>query len=291
MRRAHQRVGRGSSAIEDEVVIVPVAVANLRVLTLVNARSDCHGCAKIERRPGYRRNLTRRDERRIHWRHRVGVDGQLVSENIPPRAAGQVPVAVLREIDWSRLVGRRLIVDDQAVVFGERIGDVGAQRSRKTLLHVRACIIERDTRAFLVLEWAGAPDDLVKSAQSAVKAVRSIVYGESIGRSVERKASASDSVTVSAYDRAEVRTIVEISRQVVVPEDNVVEPSRAIRRSQRRDDAAVVCQRYSNAVPVCEREEFRCPPIDSSAERRTGDGGRRAARKRHGATGYLAEQR
>ena len=57
-RRAHQRIGCRSSAIQNEVVIVPVAVADLRVLTLVNARSDCRRGAKIERRSGYRSNLS-----------------------------------------------------------------------------------------------------------------------------------------------------------------------------------------------------------------------------------------
>jgi hypothetical protein len=47
MRREHQRIGGRSSAVENEVVIVAVAIPNLRVLTLVNARSDGFSGPKV----------------------------------------------------------------------------------------------------------------------------------------------------------------------------------------------------------------------------------------------------
>src|SRR6476469_6437102 len=48
-RSVHQRVVWCVSAIQNEVVIVPVAIADLRVPTLVNPRSDRRRSAEIER--------------------------------------------------------------------------------------------------------------------------------------------------------------------------------------------------------------------------------------------------
>src|SRR6266404_8024136 len=187
VRRVNQRVRASIPAVEDEVVVVAAAVANLRVLALVNASTDWHRRPKIERCASNGGDLAGRDERRIHRRHRVCVDGEHVPENVPASVTRKIPVAVLREIDRCRLVARRLIVDDQPIVVGERVSDADTKSPWKTLLHVRTRVFESDTLGVILPKWLSVPDYLVEPTDPTMQAIRSIVDGEAVGRSVERE--------------------------------------------------------------------------------------------------------
>src|SRR5439155_23230099 len=187
-----------AAAVEDEVVIVPAAVANLGVLALINARADGHRRPKIERSASDGRDLASRDESRVHRRHRVGVDGELVPENVTGPITRKIPVAVLREIDGRRLVARRLIVDNQPISIRERVGNGSTEGSWITFFHVRAGVNESDTSALVVPEWVGVPDHLVEAANSAVQTVRTVVDGKTIYRNVECVSSSRISVAIAA---------------------------------------------------------------------------------------------
>src|SRR5207237_1734852 len=66
-RGEHQCICRNATAVQHEVVIVTVAVTDLDVLSLIDARADWRRCPEVERRAGHQRDLPRGD-----WR---GVDG------------------------------------------------------------------------------------------------------------------------------------------------------------------------------------------------------------------------
>ena len=252
-------------------MVVAAAVANLRVLSLANACTDGHRRPKIERCASDRGDLTGRDERRVHRRHRVGVDGELVGENVTASVAGKVPVRVLREIDRRRLVTRRPIVDDQTIVVRQRVSDAGAKRSGIALLHVRAGVIENDAHPAHIPERFGVPDDFVETSDATVQTIRPVVHGEPIGRPIEGESAAGNPIAVATDDRAEVRGIAKVAAQTVVPEHDIVELTRAVRRLQRGDDAAVVRQPDFDTVGVRQRKQIDGPSVRRLAEWRASD--------------------
>src|SRR3954463_11909205 len=102
-----------------------------------------------------------------------------------------------------------------------------------------------------------------------MQAVRSIVDGESIGRSIESEASARDPVAVPPDDCSEIWAIVDVALQIVVTEHNVVEVARAIWRPQRSDDSSIIRQAYFYPVRIGEGKELSGAPIRGCPEWRT----------------------
>ena len=88
----------------------------------------------------------RRDQAGIDGRIAVGNQGQLVAEDVA-RPAGQVEVAVMGQVDHRRLVGLRLVGDDQLVAVGQDVGDDGLEVSGVALLAVPAEVGEPDADA------------------------------------------------------------------------------------------------------------------------------------------------
>ena len=102
----------------------------------IDPRADRGRRAKVERRSFDRRKLAGRNQRRIDRRVSIGVDRQLVPEDVA--AAGKIEITVLRQVDVRRLVGPRQVVDDELVAVVERVGDLDDQLARITLFAVGA---------------------------------------------------------------------------------------------------------------------------------------------------------
>ena len=111
---AARRDAAPAAAVQDEVVIVAAAAANLLVVG-VDARADRRRLPEVERRAGDRRELAGRDQRGVDRREAIGVERQPVLQDVAASFAGQVEVAVLRQVDRRRLVGRRFVFEDQLV--------------------------------------------------------------------------------------------------------------------------------------------------------------------------------
>src|ERR1700758_2859665 len=84
-------------AINHPVVVVAVAQHELFV-TIIDARSHSRGLREIERRSFDRSKFTRGDETLIDRREAVGVEREVVIQNIAVAFSGQVEITVLSEI-------------------------------------------------------------------------------------------------------------------------------------------------------------------------------------------------
>ncbi len=82
-----------------------------------------------------------------------------------------------------------------------------------------------------------------------------------VRRAVEGELRIPDAIGVPADDRAEVGCVLEISRETVEAEHDVVEVSGAVRRPNRRDDCAVGDHPHLDAVRIRERELVHDPTI------------------------------
>ena len=114
--------------------------------------------------------------------------------------------------------------------------------------------MERNADAAIGLERLAGPDHLVESAHATMQRVRPIVLREVVRPPVERELTIGDAIGVAAHDRAEVRRVLEITRETVEAEDDVVEVSGAVGRADRRDDAAVCDDLDFDTVRIRERE-------------------------------------
>src|SRR5262245_15130022 len=101
-------------AVQDEVVIVAETVANLFIIG-IDSRADSRGLPKIEGRAVDWRESGGRDHRRIDGRVAIGINGDDVVGDVAFAVTGEIEIRMLREIDRSGLICRRMVIDDQFV--------------------------------------------------------------------------------------------------------------------------------------------------------------------------------
>ena len=70
---------------------------------------------------------------------------------------------MLGQIYRSGLVRNRLVVEDEFILFGKRVGDFHLQVAGIAFFTVFACICEDESFSLFVLEGLSRPDRFVKS--------------------------------------------------------------------------------------------------------------------------------
>ena len=188
-------------------------------------------------------------------------------------AAREVEIAVVRQVDRRRLVGRRAVFQHQLVARRERAGDAGLQRARIAFLTIRARVREDDADAAVSIERLALPDDLVEPLVAAVQMVRAAVGREPDRGAVEREAALGNPVSIAPDDGAEVARFGEVRLERVEAEDDVVDASGAIRRAHRHDRRAVAHQADFDAVLADQREAVDRRAVGQPAEWGAGHGG------------------
>src|SRR6266567_8656076 len=73
-----------------------------------------------------------------------------------------------------------------------------------------------------------------------MQGIGAIVFGQRIFLSIQREFSIRDAISVSPHDGAEIRTLVEISIQLVETKNDIVQLTVLIRHPQRHDDSTIV---------------------------------------------------
>ena len=237
-RRAdHRRVG-GAAPVEHPVVVVTAADHEL-LEAVADPVSDRGRPGEVHRRAGHRIDCAGRDQRRIHR----GVVGRVELQDVIVDRSGslafEVPVGVVRQVDDRRLVRRRPVVHPDLVPVREQVDDLGLERARVALVAVRARERQLETDAVAVLDHRGGPDVLVEADGSAVERVRRVVDRQLVGDAVERELAECDPVRVPARDAPEVRASLDVVREVVEAQRDVLEVLAAVRDLHRLDDPAV----------------------------------------------------
>ena len=150
--------------IEHEVVIVSVAQDELLVV-LIDSGADPRRRREIQGRTLHGTKFTRGNQVLIHGRELVGIDHDLVIQNVAVPGALQIEVAVLAHIDGSRFVGLGFIVNDECIPIGQGVGDRNLEIARKPFLAVLAEIAKCD--AVPALQRFAVPHNLVESSGHA----------------------------------------------------------------------------------------------------------------------------
>ncbi len=97
------------------------------LMRLANVTSDRLGRGEIEGSSGYPGNLTCRNHALVNWRVSLGIEHQLVVENLASAFSLQVEIRVLRHINGSCFVGGGPIINEQGVFVGQLISHAQLQ--------------------------------------------------------------------------------------------------------------------------------------------------------------------
>src|SRR5437870_13059703 len=81
-----------------------------------------------------------------------------------------------------------------------------------------------------------------------MQSIGAIVFGQRIFLSIQGEFSIRDAISVSPHDGAEIRTLVEISIQLVETKNDIVQLTVFIRDPQRHDDSTVVDGAHFHAM-------------------------------------------
>ena len=133
------------SAVQHEVVVVAVAAPQLLVCRHRSARRwrSASGSRTACLR---RRDLAGRDQRLVNRRVAIGVERELMVQDVAAPASRQVEVAVIGQVDRRRLVARRVVAQHELVAWRERVGDARPPACRDNPLRRRRSCTRRRRR-------------------------------------------------------------------------------------------------------------------------------------------------
>src|SRR5262249_37448767 len=124
----------------------------------------------------------------------------------------------------------------------------------------------RDVRA------RDVPEDLVETHATAVQRVRAVIRGENVGHAVERKSSTSDAIAVAADQGAKIRTVLEVARERVVAQYDVLITAGAVGGGEKGHDAPVGRHFRLHSVAIAQRVQPHRTATGCCAKGRAGDG-------------------
>ena len=227
-----------SAAAQHEIVVVPIAASDLLVIR-VDARANLGRLPKIERRSRHGPDLAGGDLGIVGRRVLIGVDRQMMPENVAVPFAGKVEVAVLRQVDGRGVIRRCGVIDDQLVARSQGIRHAGVDGARIAFFAVSADVVERHARLLAAAERHARPQNFVEARAPAVQMMPSVVRGQKVARAVEREPRVRDAVRASADHGAEVAGPRQVAVERIEPEYDIVHAPVAIGRAQRRNDRSV----------------------------------------------------
>src|ERR1700722_3544064 len=190
--------------IQDEVVIVAVAEAELRVVG-IDSLSDCMRLTKVERRAVHRFQFAGGNEGCVDRSEAGSVDLEHGIQNIAVALTLQVEIGMVGEIEDGVFVSGGGIFDLQsAAAYG--VAHMRGERAGKTLIAIFAHMGEFNT----IRNLFRLPDDLVEADQSSVQSVIAVVLRNVISVAIELEGAMRDTIRVAADDAAEMRSLANI---------------------------------------------------------------------------------
>ena len=207
----------------------------------------------------------------------AGAQHDFVAEDVAATGAGEVEITVVGEIDGGGAVRRGGVVDAQALVGGEGIGDLDREGTRVAFFAVGARGAEAQGGLAVARGGFGGPQDFVEADLAAVEmagdAAGRIVGGEGVGLAVERELAAGDAVADAADQGAEERRVLYVGRHGVEPEGDIGDTARAVGHEQAHNGAAKIGDFGSEAGRMPEGVEAGLAAVGECSEGLHGDRG------------------
>ena len=122
----------------------------------------------------------------------------------------QVEVGMVRQIDESRLIGFRSVLDLQFVVVRKSVNHLAAKIARIIFLPIFARIRQLEGRSFGRVQLFSLPDDFIESFATAMQGVLSVVLRKLIVDTADRESALCDSIAIAADQGTEIRGVADI---------------------------------------------------------------------------------
>ena len=128
-----------------------------------------------------------------------------------------------------RILVRSRFVGDMKCVFFQTVSDGHGERSRETLVHIRAVQSQGDGGVRVLFH---GPDPFGILMKTAVQAVFPVIFIKGISGAVQRKRSAANAVGAAAHVAAEACGVVLVAGDIVKAEDHVPAAAIFVRRKE-----------------------------------------------------------
>ena len=155
-------------AVDYKGVIVSTPQLQLLII-VIDARADGRGPSEIQGRALDRAQFSGRNQGRVNRRETVGVDHELVPQNVAAAFAGQVEVAVMGKIEGCGFVGDGMLVQNELILIGQGVSDLDLEVAGIAFFAIRAGASQRHTGCLRVLERFRLPHYLVEPDSPTVQ--------------------------------------------------------------------------------------------------------------------------
>jgi hypothetical protein len=219
--RGCQKCGVAGRPVEDEVVVVATAEAQLGMI-LTQSCADGRRPGEVKRGARDRGELAGRDQGGVDRGEAARRQLQEMLLDGARALPGEVPIGVIGEVDDRGSVGFGPVVDAQPVVVIETVGHRHCQRSAVPLLAIGTDPRQAHAGRVIVPHVLGVPDALVETDHAAMERIGAVVGGELIGRAIEGEAAGGDAVGIASRDAAKEGVgLLQVSGEVGKPENDV----------------------------------------------------------------------
>ena len=183
---------------------------------------------------------------------------------------------MVRQVAERGGVRRRLEAEaDLVAVGGHEVGHVHGQRARVVLFARGADIREPHPGGVAFADRLAGPDAAVEAGHPAVQVLAVVIARDLEGLAIDGEAAVSDAVRVAADGAAEVRVLLHIAAEVVVPQRHLGDDALAIRHAHRYQRRAELADLRGEAQRVPQRVQGHRPTFQLAMP--TGLDARRAA--------------
>ena len=211
----------GTKRFADDPVMVIAGAVLQYFVRIIDARTNGRRLAKIKRRAGHIDNFAGRDEVAIHRGGFIGIDVNDVTKNVTLALPRQVEIGMMREIANGRFVGRGGTLNFQLIILGQSVNGRHFQKTGETLIAIPAYMGENQNRTMRRRHRTRHPYNLVKTFQTAVQRVGTVVRRQRIGLPGQSKFCAANAVAITADERAKIGAVRQVTVQRVISEHDV----------------------------------------------------------------------
>src|SRR5690625_4863460 len=221
---------------------------------------------KVKRRTGNMPDLSGRYHIRPGGSVLFGCQFQPVIQYLFRRISPQVKIGVPRQIDRGGLICNCRIIDVQLVLICQGVVNLNLQRSRKSLLPVRAGACQFQS---VVLCNLCLPHFSIEAFKPAMKVVLSIIHRQLILFPIECESASGNPIPISAYQGTEIAMPFQVSAHFVKPEYYISPFSISVGGVEVCDDTAIINNTHFRLIAVLQNKLMHSDPVSCHSKFRT----------------------
>src|SRR5262245_29540494 len=188
-------------------------------------------------------------------------------ENVTRAGPRKIEIGMVRQIENGCFVVVRAVLNLKLVTISPAVANRDPEIARITFLFVFTEIGKGYPRNAGRQRAFAGPNDFIKALQTTMEMVPIVIRCQRISLAVERELSFRDAIAVAADNWTNVRSVLFISRHIVVAERYVTQVALTIRHFNRNDARSIGNDSDSGAALVRQRVNINRLTIGGLAKR------------------------